>query len=174
MSVPPEDAFEYCPRCGAHRTHQPDGPFRCEECCFVWYFTPPAAVGALISDPNGQLLLLVRGKDPGKGMLGVPGGFVDPGESLEEALIREVLEETSLTVTRHSYLTSAPNIYEYKGIRLQVIDAYYDCEVESFDCLKPQESEVSDWRFVTPDQDMLEQMAFPSARHAILEYLHRQ
>ena len=171
MSVPPEEAFQFCPRCGQRRGHRANGPFRCDGCSFEWYFTPPAAVGALISDPAGQLLLLVRGKAPGRGMLGVPGGFVDPGESLEEALTREVLEETSLVVTRHSYLTSAPNIYEYKGTRLQVIDAYYVCGVDSFDCLKPQESEVSDWRFVTPDLSTLEQMAFPSARHAISEYL---
>jgi len=173
MALPPADVFRFCPRCGTQSSLNGANPFRCSDsdCAFDWYFTPPAAVGALIANPEGQLLLLVRGNDPGRGRLGVPGGFVDPGESLEEALIREVHEETSLRVTQHCYLTSAPNLYEWRGVALRVIDAYFVCQVESFDCFRPQESEVAGWKYVELSPDMPEQMAFPSAQHAVLKYL---
>jgi 8-oxo-dGTP diphosphatase len=56
-------------------------------------------VGAVIKDQAGRMLLILRGHDPGKGLWSIPGGRIEPGETDEEALIREVREETGLEVT---------------------------------------------------------------------------
>ena len=56
------------------------------------------AVGAVVTDDSGRLLLVLRGRDPGRGLWSVPGGKVESGEGLREATAREVLEETGLTV----------------------------------------------------------------------------
>jgi len=56
-------------------------------------------VGAVIKDGAGRLLLIRRGHEPGKGLWSIPGGRIEPGESDEAALVREVLEETGLVVT---------------------------------------------------------------------------
>jgi ADP-ribose pyrophosphatase YjhB (NUDIX family) len=56
-------------------------------------------VGALIHDTHGRLLLVLRGNDPGRGKWSVPGGRVERGESDEQAVRREVTEETELSVT---------------------------------------------------------------------------
>ncbi|MFW0795702.1 NUDIX domain-containing protein [Gordonia sp. CPCC 205515] len=56
-------------------------------------------VGAIIFDDADRLLLVLRGREPQAGRWSIPGGKVEPGESLSEAVIREVLEETGLTVT---------------------------------------------------------------------------
>jgi ADP-ribose pyrophosphatase YjhB (NUDIX family) len=55
-------------------------------------------VGAIITDPAGRLLLVKRGHEPGKGLWSIPGGRVEPGETDEQAVIREVREETGLAV----------------------------------------------------------------------------
>ncbi len=55
-------------------------------------------MGAIIHDGSGRMLLVRRGRPPGMGLWSVPGGRVEPGESDPEAVIREVLEETGLTV----------------------------------------------------------------------------
>lgn len=55
-------------------------------------------MGAIILDDSGRMLLVRRGRPPGMGLWSVPGGRVEPGESDPEAVIREVLEETGLTV----------------------------------------------------------------------------
>lgn len=57
-----------------------------------------AAVGVVITDDAGRLLLVLRARDPGAGRWSVPGGKVEPGEELRRAAEREVLEETGLTV----------------------------------------------------------------------------
>jgi 8-oxo-dGTP diphosphatase len=55
-------------------------------------------VGAIIVDELGRLLLIKRGHDPGAGLWSIPGGRVEPGETDAEALVRELREETGLTV----------------------------------------------------------------------------
>ena len=56
-------------------------------------------VGALVHDDDGRLLVVRRGRDPGRGLWSVPGGRVEAGESDAVAVEREVLEETGLHVT---------------------------------------------------------------------------
>jgi 8-oxo-dGTP diphosphatase len=56
-------------------------------------------VGAVITRADGRVLLIQRGNEPGRGLWSLPGGRVEPGESDEEAVAREVAEETGLNVT---------------------------------------------------------------------------
>lgn len=58
-----------------------------------------ACVGALLYDEDARLLLIKRGRQPGLGQWSLPGGRVEPGESLDAAVVREVFEETGLVVT---------------------------------------------------------------------------
>jgi ADP-ribose pyrophosphatase YjhB (NUDIX family) len=69
----------------------------------VLYVHPQAAripcVGAIITDGDGRLLLVKRGHPPEAGRWSIPGGRIEPGESDQQALVREVREETGLAVT---------------------------------------------------------------------------
>jgi 8-oxo-dGTP diphosphatase len=55
-------------------------------------------VGAVVRDDAGRLLLIRRGQEPSRGLWSLPGGRVEPGETLEAAVVREVREETGLDV----------------------------------------------------------------------------
>ena len=118
------------------------------------------------------MLLLVRAKDPGKGMYGLPGGFVDAGETAEEALQREVLEEVQLNVTSYRYLVSYPNEYNFKGFVLPVTDIFFVIEVESFDSISLMDGEIDDWHFCHPTRRELNRMAFESNRKALEFFLN--
>jgi len=78
--------FDYCPSCGSKDMHF-DGvkEFSCSVCSFTYYHNVAAGVGAIL-ELGEKILLIERGKDPGKGKLDFPGGFVEPEESAEEAL----------------------------------------------------------------------------------------
>ncbi|MEM3441913.1 MAG: NUDIX hydrolase [Candidatus Bathyarchaeia archaeon] len=70
---------------------------------------PVVGVGALIIR-NGEILLEKRKNDPGKGKWSIPGGLVELGESLEQSVIREVLEETGLEVENPELIDVVSNI----------------------------------------------------------------
>jgi len=166
-SIPIPNVFHHCPSCGVSKSGVGENPFRCDNCEFVMYFSPIAAVGAIIRDPQDNIMFLVRGKDPGKGKLGLPGGFADAGETLETSLRREVLEESSLVVNEIRYLCSFPNQYAYRGIMVEVLDTFFVCSVESFDNLAAQAEEVDGFCFEKPTEATLDKMAFLSNRKAI-------
>lgn len=168
------ETFRFCPNCGSRPSTAGSSPFRCGQCDFCFYFSPATAVGGIVVNANGELLLLIRARDPGRGKYGLPGGFADAGESLETSLIREILEETSLTVDQADYLCSFPNSYTHRGVTIDVLDAFYVCHVNSFDNLQAQPDEVASFYQGAATAEVLDQMAFDSNRRAIELYLQVQ
>ncbi|MCC9645300.1 NUDIX domain-containing protein [Rhodopirellula sp. JC740] len=169
-----EDAFRFCPSCQAPNQSPGTIPFRCEQCGFAFFFGPVAAVGGLIVNQDQELLLVRRARDPGKGQWGLPGGFVDRGESIEDALRREVTEETQLTIASLRLLTTGPNHYTYQGVTADVVDLFFVCRVEDEDSVELEPTELSDYRWCVPTKRELNNMAFPSNRIAVEQWLRER
>tara|TARA_A100001391_G_scaffold131611_1_gene90811 strand:+ start:1080 stop:1637 length:558 start_codon:yes stop_codon:yes gene_type:complete len=169
-----EDAFAFCPRCAAPNLTPGSIPFRCGSCGLAIYFGPVAAVGALILDEEGRLLLVRRARDPGMHQWGLPGGFVDQGETAEQALRREVLEETQLIMVQSELLTTGPNRYTHTGATADVLDLFYLCRVKSTQPVILAPSELCEYRWCVPGADILGNMAFPSNRKAIELWLSQR
>ncbi|WP_414942969.1 NUDIX hydrolase [Amycolatopsis sp. cmx-11-32] len=64
-------------------------------------------VGGIVHDERGRILLIRRANEPGRGLWSVPGGRVEPGETDEAAVIREMREETGLNVMPGTYVGNA-------------------------------------------------------------------
>ncbi|EMI42397.1 NUDIX hydrolase [Rhodopirellula sp. SWK7] len=171
ISQPLEDAFHYCPRCGTANTNTGSIPFHCAKCDFAFYFGPVAAVGGLVLNEQDRLLVVRRARDPGKNQWGLPGGFVDRDETVEEALAREVLEETQLKVCKSELLMTGPNQYTHHGVTAQVIDLFYMCRVESSNSVQLAPSELCEYQWCIPGPEILNNMAFESNRIAIERWL---
>lgn len=165
-------AYRFCPRCGVPR--QPnavDRPFRCQACHHTSFFGPVTAVGAVITNEQGQVLLIERARDPGKGLLGMPGGFIDHNETAEFAVRREILEEVGISVGELSYLMTAPNEYVYQGIVNPVIDIFFCSKVASGQAIQPESSEVSAWIWTDLSSCILDRIAFRSNRLALEKFM---
>ncbi len=144
----PLSQFKYCPKCGSNRFVENNiKSKRCENCGFVYYFNSCSSTVALIVNENNELLVATRAHEPVKGTLDLPGGFVDMYETGEDAVIREVKEETNLNVTETEYLFSIPNIYVYSGFEVHTLDLVYRCKVESTATLKA-EDDVAKLQFI--------------------------
>lgn len=126
----PLTVFSYCPRCGSKLFEEHNFKSKhCPECGFTYYQNPSSSTAAFILNGRGELLVVRRGKEPAKGTLDLPGGFVDNGETGEQGIIREVREETGLTVGQPHYLFSIPNVYPYSGMDIHTLDLFYLCRV---------------------------------------------
>jgi 8-oxo-dGTP diphosphatase len=75
-------------------------------------------VGAVVRDEAGRLLMILRGHDPGRGLWSIPGGRIEPGETAEQAVVREVREETGLGIRCGPLLGTA----ELPGLAGAVVD----------------------------------------------------
>jgi ADP-ribose pyrophosphatase YjhB (NUDIX family) len=96
-------SLNYCTRCGEALTFGAvEGEDRdrlaCAACGFVAYVNPRLVVTTIPINANGEVVLLRRGIEPGKGWWAQPGGFLEVDETVTEAAIRETLEETGLVV----------------------------------------------------------------------------
>jgi len=140
--------FKYCPKCGSNRFVENNFKSkRCENCGFVYYFNACSSTIALIINENEELLVATRAHEPVKGTLDLPGGFVDMEETGEEAVMREVKEETGLKVEEVKYLFSIPNRYVYSGFEVQTLDLVYLCKVLDTKVLQA-EDDVANLEFI--------------------------
>lgn len=125
-SAPPSALFAHCPRCAAPRTTEGDAVrFACESCGFVYYYNVAVSASALVLASDGCALFIRRARDPSKGKLALPGGFIDRGETAEAAAIRELREETGVKLSSVEFLGSFPNLYAYRGVEYPVIDLFF-------------------------------------------------
>ena len=131
MKDHPLDLFKYCPKCGSELFEEHNAKSKhCSSCGFTYYQNPSSATAAFILNSKGELLVVQRGKEPAKGTLDLPGGFVDNDETGEQGIIREIKEETGLDIKEVEYLFSIPNIYRYSGMAIHTLDMFYLCHAD--------------------------------------------
>jgi ADP-ribose pyrophosphatase YjhB (NUDIX family) len=167
--------FQFCTRCGAPAL-EPVSPreFRCRDCGFRHFVNPITAVAAILTNPKGEILLIERGIDPGRGQYCIPGGFVDLEETAEEAMEREIREEIQLQVTGLRYLYSFPNPYLFQGVVSPVLDLFYTARLPSFEGAQADLTEVRSVMALDPARIDFSTIAFPSVRKALRLYRERE
>ncbi len=111
-----EPAFRFCPACGGpleSRQLKAGDPARlvCTRCGFILYLDPKVAVGTVITAADDRIVLVRRAIEPGYGLWVFPGGYVDRGEEITAAALREAREEAGLQVRLEGLI----NIYSYPG-----------------------------------------------------------
>jgi len=180
-----QNDFKVCPICGGSKINNINNrKWLCPDCGFDLYNNVAAAVGVVIADGNGNILLERRAKDPRRGFFAFPGGFVDPDESLEHAAIRECIEETGFKPEALSYLCSFPNTYEYKSFIYKTCDSFFAADLPDgirsiaslIQILHGQKSEVLDFESVhVGDESDIDKipLAFTSARKTLECWLEK-
>jgi ADP-ribose pyrophosphatase YjhB (NUDIX family) len=160
--------YRFCPRCAGpldRRLLKPAEPERlvCSQCGFVFYIDPKIAVGTIIRAASGRIVLVRRAIDPGYGKWVFPGGYVDRGEALPAAALREAREECGLDIR----LDGIVNIYSYTG-RAAVIVVYAATEIGGTMCIDDECLESAEFDIAALPW---EELAFRSTREALQDYL---
>jgi ADP-ribose pyrophosphatase YjhB (NUDIX family) len=168
---PVRQHFRHCPGCGAPLPPAAEPRLlHCGRCGFHYHFNPAIGTGAILVAPDGRILLTRRLHDPGRGKLGLPGGFADAGETAEEALRREVREEVGLEVADLAYLCSGVNWYPYRGITYPVLDLFFVARLPA--ALEARAlDEVASCAWLRPAEIDFAAIAFPTVRAALERFL---
>ncbi len=163
----------FCPACGVQSFNQDsEKSYKCEKCDFTLYLNIGSAVGAII-ECEEKILMIERAFAPEKGMLDLPGGFVDKHETAEEALAREIKEEVGLNlkVDCSQYFFSTINLYFYKGIEYHTLDFFYLIKLEEKTSISLNLGvETSRYFWLGINDIPLEKVAFESNQKALLKY----
>jgi ADP-ribose pyrophosphatase YjhB (NUDIX family) len=162
--------FKFCPVCGSAlelRELKASDPKRLvctgNACGFVFYLDPKVAVGTIIRSPDSKRIVLVkRAIEPGFGKWVFPGGYVDRGEEIREAAIREAKEEAGLEIRIDRLI----NVYSYRG-RVPVIIVFAATTIGGALTIDDESSEIREFE---PEEIPWDDLAFRSTREALQEY----
>ena|SRR5919109_2351377 len=107
----------FCPRCAQPAEVEYPRSITCSHCGYGAYYNPKPVAAAIPVTPAGEIILLRRAFDPGRDLWTFPGGFVDLGETVEQAAHREVREEIDVAIE----LGSLVGVYSRPDSRIVLI-----------------------------------------------------
>lgn len=166
----PSNRRYFCPQCGVDALESVDNKlYGCSRCGHTYFHNTAVAVSAVI-ERAGLIAWITRAREPGAGLLDLPGGFVERDESLETAVLRETFEETGFTLSAPRYLFSIPNRYVFHGVRYSTVDVFFGCALADASEFQPNEEAAAlDW--LAPAAIDPGRIAFESTRLALAELL---
>jgi ADP-ribose pyrophosphatase YjhB (NUDIX family) len=158
-----EDA-RYCPRCGRPADVTYPRSISCPHCGYGAYYNPKPVACAIPADPDGRIWLLKRAFDPGKNLWTFPGGFVDLGESVEDAAHRETDEEMRIGIE----LGHLVGVYSRAEDRVVLV--VYAAKALA----EPRATEeATEFKAFRPNEIPWEELAFWSTERALRDFLAR-
>jgi NADH pyrophosphatase NudC (nudix superfamily) len=170
----PLTILKFCPKCGSDNFNiSGKRSLKCGNCGFHYYVNSAAAVAALVINEEGKLMLTKRGIEPGYGKLDLPGGFVDPLETVENALERELFEELGLKIKTFRYIGSAPNEYIFSEFSVFTIDMGFIVYPETVEGLRAQD-DILDFKFYGDNEIDYNEIPAPSIKHFVKEYFKHE
>ena len=173
MKNHPLDLFHFCPKCGSDLFEEHNFKSKhCSNCGFTYYQNPSSATAAFILNSKGELLVARRGKEPAKGTLDLPGGFVDNDENAEEGMVREIKEETGLIINPETveYQFSIPNVYRYSGMDIHTLDFFFLCRVDENAVVKAAD-DAAQLQWIPLNEVYVERFGLRSIRQAVHRFL---
>jgi len=173
-STQPVHVLKFCPRCGsAHFPATGSRSFKCADCSFDYYINSSAAVAVLLFNEKGELLFTRRAIEPHFGKLDLPGGFIDPMETAEQAAIREIQEELGIEIHSLQYFCSYPNEYVFSGFSVYTLDLAFLAHTESLHKMTAMD-DISSFEFYNPHDVDLEDLPSISMKNIIKELIQRE
>jgi NAD+ diphosphatase len=164
--------FKFCPSCASPRLLSVRGRmWVCPQCGFEYFHNVATGAGVVI-ESNGSVVLVRRAKEPRKDFFAFPGGFVDPGESAEDAVRRECREELGWAPASLKFLATFPNSYIYAGIPYSTCDLYFCACADGLEASRfmPDAAEVSEIALFPVETIPWDEIAFESASKALRKY----
>lgn len=172
------EEFKYCPKCGQEYGDKDydkkDYFFKCSKCGFNFFQNSKPAVAVIIPNAKdkSEVLLTRRAINPNKGLLDVPGGFLNYGENSFEGALREIDEELGIQIEIKKFLFTINVNYPYQDLYNSVLVVFFlskPLEVKPRD-IDSKENIDCDFYQLSDIINSPEKMAFESDLKALKKY----
>jgi 8-oxo-dGTP diphosphatase len=159
---PALEDVRFCPRCGSEATIRYPRSITCSKCGYGAFYNPKPVACAITANQDNEIILLKRGFEPNRGRWSMPGGFVDLGESVENAAIRETKEEIDVDIE----IVNLVGVYSRSTDRIVVV--VYAARTEGTPSRTEEALDIHAFRPTTIPWD---ELAFWSDDRALRDYL---
>lgn len=164
--------YNFCPICGGEVEQKLHNLFICKVCGCNYYVNPAPTSAVIIENSKGEILLVRRKFDPEKGMLDLPGGFIELGESIEDATVREIKEELGVEITDISYFADYPDDYLFKGVNYKILSIIMLGKIAD-DAVVTASDDIEDAKYYKKEEIPFEEIGFKNIKQALIDYLKK-
>lgn len=165
----PKKAFKFCPKCAGQLIPQKENSLECVLCHFHLYINPLPTNGVIIENKKGEILLVKRAFTPKKGWWDVPGGFIQPQESVEASVKRELREELCVEVVIKRLIGIYTDTYLFDGVINYTMCIMVSADIKS-GAITPGD-DVETYEFFSKKDVLNQKIAFEGVRKGIQDYL---
>lgn len=165
----PKKAFKYCPKCGGKLSSPVGNRLSCIICQYGLYINPLVTNGAIIENDESKILLVQRACDPKKGQWDVPGGFIQPQESVDTSVKRELMEELHVKVIIDRIIGIYTDTYAFDGVINYTLCIMVSARIISGKITPDDDAEA--YAFFSRKDILKQKIAFEGVRKGIKDYL---
>lgn len=161
--------MNFCRRCGAKLSLVQGHVYKCVNDHTIFMNASPACAVWILNDKN-EILIAIRGQNPGIGLIDAPGGFCDGAETVEDAIIRELKEELGLSPSDYStpkFILSGIDKYDYGNEISDVLGCAFYTQIIGNPKITPQD-DVAEARFVSIESVDPDKIYFPAVKASFL------
>lgn len=161
--------YKFCPKCGNPANKKLPNLLICTNCGYNYYLNPAPTNAIILENELGEILLVKRKFEPKKGFLDLPGGFIEPGESMEQSTLREIKEELGIDISEVTYFGSYPDEYLYQEVNIKTLGLTLVGKISSTLELHPSD-DVEEAIFYKKSDIPMDKIAFESIKAALIDY----
>lgn len=159
--------IQYCVECGQKLKHLKGICYICPQKHY-YYNNPRAAVAVVLINEHNEVLVSKRGIEPRKGTYDLPGGFLEPGESIQEGASREMNEETTIKIGEVQIVTS----YDAEYLEnIYVCDLIVHAKSWEGSPIAQDDSSALEWKPLEFLNSAMFSAPYPNIEHTLKDYL---
>jgi NAD+ diphosphatase len=168
----PISAYKHCLLCGGDLKSEGSRLLICASCGHHHYINPYPCNAVIIENELGEILLVERKLDPKKGYWDLPGGFIEPDESFEESVKREIREELNVEIDIKNIVGIYSDNYLFQGVIIPTLGVLAAAQITSGK-LTPAD-DIASYKFFPKHVVLQQKIAFKSVEEGIKDYLKIQ
>jgi NAD+ diphosphatase len=165
----PNQAFKHCLLCGNLLNIEEPRLLVCSSCGHHHYINPNPCNAVIIENEEGKILLVERKIDPKKGYWDLPGGFIEPGENMEESAEREISEELNVEIKITGLVGTYHDTYIYQNVEIPTLGLVVSAKITKG--TPTPSDDVSSYQYFAKDEILDLPLAFKSVKQGLTDYL---